>query len=255
MNTGDQTNAGGDQSYRISITPTWESVAKISIEALLNGTTNGQSMAREEIVDLGTKLDDAKEILEGTNTESYKKQLNRINNQCRHIEQLERKVEGHKRWADEIEGKYKALKAEQEQGYANYQRQADKDLEYIQELEAKLEQKDQIMANHRRQIKTLEEFRAEDIKYWDERNVCQAGLPGWKNEDPLHDKILDLLLESEMGKRNKLTDEAMDLIGVRELITYTINQQIKHNETYKEGQDTSIDEQSAEYVPHREGDE
>lgn len=267
MNTGDQTNAGGDQSYRVAITPTWETVAKISIEALLNGTTNGQAMAREEIIDLGIKLDDAKEILEGTNTETYKKQLNRINNQVRHIDQLERKVEGHKRWADEMEGKYKALKAGQEQGYANYQRQADKDLETIKKLEKKLEEKDQLMAMQRQQIENLEEARGVLQRLWDERNVQQPGLPGVKHEDPIHDKILDLILESEVGKRNKLTDEAMDLVGVRELMVYTINQQIKHNETYKEdpeydaelakyvGQDTSIDEQVANNQPHREGDE
>ena len=59
----------------------------------------------------------------------------------------------------------------------------------------------------------------------------------------------------------------MDLVGVRELMVYTINQQIKHNEIYKEdpeydaelangdGQDTSIDEQVANNQPHREGDE
>lgn len=63
-NNGDQTNAGGDQSIRIAITPTWEAIAKISIEALVNGTEEGQRLAREEIIDLGIKLDDAKEIIE-----------------------------------------------------------------------------------------------------------------------------------------------------------------------------------------------
>ena len=187
MNTGDQTNAGGDQSYRVAITPTWETVAKISIEALLNGTKEGHRLAREEIIDLGIKLDDAKEILEGTNTETYKKQLTRINNQVRHIDQLESKVEAHKKWADEIEDKYKALKAEQEQGYANYQIQAEKDTACIKALEEKI-------AILSQQLERLEGYREDSIRYWDERNVQQPGLPGIKHEDPIHDEILDLIL-------------------------------------------------------------
>ena len=137
INTGDQTNAGGDQSYRIAITPTWEAIAKISIEALLNGTGEGQRMAREELIDLGIKLDDAKEIIEGTDTETYKKQLNRINNQVRHIEQLKNKVAG------------------QEQGYANYQRQADKDLKTIQMLENQIAKKNGEIATLRDQLINL----------------------------------------------------------------------------------------------------
>ena len=259
-NTGDQTNAGGDQSYRIAITPTWEAIAKISIEALLNGTGQGQRMAREEIIDLGTKLDDAKEIIEGANPENYKKQLTQIKNQRRYIDQLEGKAEGHKKWADEIENKYKDLKAEQEQGYANYQRQADKDSACIRALEEKI-------AILNQQLERLEGYRANKIIYWEERNVQQPGLPGIKADDPIHDKILDLILDSDIGKRNKLTEDAMDLVGVRELMVYTINQQIKYNETHGEdpeydaelangdGQDTSIDEQVANNQPYREGDE
>ena len=245
-NNGDQTNAGGDQSIRVAITPTWEAIAKISIEALVNGTEEGQRLAREEIIDLGIKLDDAKEIIEGTDTETYKKQLTRINNQVRHIDQLERKAEGHKRWADEMENKYKALKAEQEQGYSHYEEQAEKDLACIKALEEKI-------AILNQQVERLEGYRADQIIYWDERNVQQPGLPGIKMEDPIHDKILDLILDSEVGKRNKLTDDALDLVGVRELMVYTINQQIKYNETH--GEDTSIDEQVANNQPYREGDE
>lgn len=250
---GDQTNAGGDQSYRIAITPTWEAIAKISIEALVNGTEEGQRLARQEVIDLGIKLDDAKEIIEGTDTETYKKQLNRINNQVRHIEQLETKID---RMTE------------------NYNKEAEDDLKYIRKLEAKInglkddslkaqdyiaDLKNQIATKHgelvtlRDHIINLEEYKAEQVKYTDERNVQKPGLPGIKHEDPIHDKILDLILDSEIGKRNKLTEDALDLVGVRELMVYTINQQIKYNETH--GEDTSIDEQVANNQPHREGDE
>jgi len=117
-NNGDQTNAGGDQAIRIAITPTWEAIAKISIEALVNGTEGGQRMAREEIIDIGIKLDDAKEIIEGANPENYKKQLTRINNQVRHIDQLETMIDRMKE---------------------NFGKEADDDLKYIRKLESKVE--------------------------------------------------------------------------------------------------------------------
>ena len=273
MNTGDQTNAGGDQSYRVAITPTWETVAKISIEALLNGTKEGHRLAREEIIDIGIKLDDAKEILEdlqGANTAQSNKlkgQASEESEALKLVEVLRKEVDNknhiilnQEEKLEEAEKKVFALKADIDSSNINYIEQSEKDLACIKALEEKI-------AIQRQQIERLEGYRADQIIYWDERNVQQPGLPGVKHEDPIHDKILDLILESEVGKRNKLTDEAMDLVGVRELMVYTINQQIKHNETYKEdpeydaelangdGQDTSIDEQVANNQPHREGDE
>ncbi len=170
MNTGDQTNAGGDQSYRVSITPTWESVARMSIEALLNGTNTGEALAREEIIDLGIKLDDAKEILE------EKKDLNLIPLQALRdaVDDKNKTILDQNERALEMERQLN----KQALALANYQKQADKDLEYIQELEKNIEEKN-----------------------------------------------LDLLVRAQ------------------------------HNEIYKEGQDTSIDEQVANYQPHREGDE
>lgn len=170
MNTGDQTNAGGDQSYRVSITPTWESVARMSIEALLNGTNTGEALAREEIIDLGIKLDDAKEILE------KKKDLNLIPLQALRdaVDDKNKTILDQNERALEMERQLN----KQALALANYQKQADKDLEYIQELEKNIEEKN-----------------------------------------------LDLLVRAQ------------------------------HNEIYKEGQDTSIDEQVANYQPHREGDE
>jgi hypothetical protein len=132
MNKGDQTNAGGDQSFRFQLTPSWETVAKISIEALLNGTTNGQSMAREEILDMGIKLDDAKEILEGQKVMELPEVLRKS------VDEKNKTILDLNERAREMERQLNKLAL----GLANYQRNADKDLEYIQQLEAKLLDKD-----------------------------------------------------------------------------------------------------------------
>jgi len=297
-NNGDQTNAGGDQAIRIAITPTWEAIAKISIEALVNGTEGGQRMAREEIIDLGIKLDDAKEIIEGANPENYKKQLTRINNQVRHIDQLETMIDRMKenfgkeaeddlKYIRKLESKVEALKDDFDKGQdyiadlENQIKEKDKAIaelvdrvdklgktndklrderdewkrngERITGLKACIKDLENTLAFKNQTIVNLNGAKADLQKYWDERNCLQPGLPGIKHEDPIHDKILDLILDSEVAKRNKLTEDAMDLVGVRELMVYTINQQIKYNETH--GEDTSIDEQVANNQPYREGDE
>jgi len=288
-NTGDQTNAGGDQAIRIAITPTWEAIAKISIEALLNGTTNGKSMAREEIIDLGIKLDDAKEIIEeqeGAN----KAQSQKLKGQCSEelealklvpvlrkevdnknhiILNLEEKIEEKDKAIAELVDRVDKLGKTND----NLRDQRDEwkqDAERITGLKACIKDLENTLAFKNQTIVNLNGAKADLQKYWDERNSLQPGLPGIKHEDPIHNKILDLILDSEVAKRNKLTDYALDLVGVRELMVYTINQQIKHNETYVEdpedpeydaelangdGQDTSIDEQVANNQPYREGDE
>jgi archaellum component FlaC len=222
-NTGDQTNAGGDQSIRVSITPTWEAVAKISVEALLNGTTNGQSMAREEIIELGIKLDDAKEIIEERLKPTPSLQVQ--------FGETEALIEGKDKTIAELKERVDKLG----KTIDNLKDDFDKGQDYIADLENQIKEKDELIAIQRQQIERLEGYRADQVIYWDERNVQQPGLPGIKMEDPIHDKILDLILDSEVGKRNKLTDDALDLVGVRELMVYTINQQIKYNETHREG--------------------
>ena len=276
---GDQTNAGGDQSYRVSITPTWEAIAKISIEALLNGTGEGQRMAREEIIDLGIKLDDAKEIIEERlkPTPSLQVQFSetvaQIEEKDKTIAELKERVDKQGKLIDDgiteidrlqdIQNKSEkrifALKADIDSANINYISQTEKDLACIRALEEKI-------AILNQQSDNLEEAKGELQKYWDERNVLQPGLPGIKHEDPVHEQIVDVIHASKVAKTNKLMDEALDLVGVRELMVYTINQQIKHNETHGEdpeydaelangdGQDTSIDEQVANNQPHREGD-
>jgi len=204
-------------------------------------------MAREEIIDLGIKLDDAKEIIEERLKPTPSLQVQ--------FGETEALIEEKDKIIGQLESKVKAR---------------DKELnandDHVEELEQKIEEKDQIMAMQRQQINNLAESKANRDKEWDERNVQQPGLPGIKRDDPIHDKILDLILDSEVAKRNKLTEDAMDLVGVRELMVYTINQQIKYNETHKDpeydaelangdGQDTSIDEQVANNQPYREGDE
>ena len=48
---------------------------------------------------------------------------------------------------------------------------------------------------------------------------------------------MDVIHASKVAKTNKLDPEAGDLVGIRELMVYTINQQIKHNETHREGEE------------------
>ena len=243
-NNGDQTNAGGDQSIRVAITPTWEAVAKISVEALLNGTTNGQSMAREEIIDLGIKLDDAKEIIEERlkPTPSLQVQFGEtealIEEKDKTIAELKERVDKLGKTIDNlIDERDEWQKADEHNAGLR---------KVIKDLEQTLAFKNQTIVN-------LEEAKRELQKYWDERNVLQPGLPGIKHEDPVHEQIVDVIHASKVAKTNELIDEALDLVGVRELMVYTINQQIKYNETH--GEDTSIDEQVANNQPHREGDE
>lgn len=257
-NNGDQTNAGGDQSYRVSITPTWEAIAKISIEALLNGTEEGQRMAREEIIDLGIKLDDAKEIIEERLKPTPSLQVQFGETEAL-IEEKDKTIAELKKRVDKLGLTIDGLITERDEWMADAQR--------ITGLKKVIEERDEVIAVQRQQIDRLEESGADQIRYWNERNVIQPGSPGLRMEDPIHDKILDLILDSKVGKRIKLTEDALDLVGVRELMVYTINQQIKYNETHGEdpeydaelancdGQDTSIDEQVANDQPHREGDE
>ena len=218
-------------------------------------------MAREEIIDLGIKLDDAKEIIEERlkPTPSLRVQFGETEAL---IEEKDKIITELKERVDKLGLTIDGLITERDEWRADAQR--------ITGLKKVIEERDEVLAVQRQQIDRLEGYRADQIIYWDERNVLQPGLPGIKADDPIHDKILDLILDSDIGKKNKLTDYALDLVGVRELMVYTINQQIKHNETYVEdpedpeydaelangdGQDTSIDEQVANNQPHREGDE
>ena len=255
---GDQTNAGGDQSIRVAITPTWEAVAKISVEALLNGTTNGQSMAREEIIDLGIKLDDAKEIIEERLKPTPSLQVQFGETEAL-IEEKDKTIAELKERVDKLGKTIDNLMDERDEWKADAQR--------ITGLKTCIGDLESTLAFKNQQIISLEEAKRELQKYWDERNVQQPGLPGIKHEDPVHEQIVDVIHASKVAKINNLDPEACDLVGIRELMVYTINQQIKYNEAHKEdpeydaelangdGQDTSIDEQVADYVPYREGDE
>ena len=186
----DQKNQTNGSKTLITLTPTWAYMAQVMTEALVNGTAEGSTRAREEIVSMGERLDELK----------------------RYTEKKDK----------EVDDLFDDLDEARESGS-----RAEKNLE---EASKEIEKRDELIAIQRQQIERLEEYRAEQIRYWDERNVLQPGLPGIKHEDPIHDKILDLILESEVGKRNKLTDEAMDLVGVRELMVYTLNQNAKHRE-------------------------
>lgn len=113
---------------------------------------------------MGIKLDDAKEILEGQKVMELPEVLRKS------VDEKNKTIFDLNERAREMERQLNKLAL----GLANYQRNADKDLEYIQQLEAKL-----------------------------------------LDKDPEYDAEL----------------------------------------ANGDGQDTSIDEQSAEYVSHREGDE
>jgi len=218
-NNGDQTNAGGGQSIRVAITPTWEAVAKISVEALLNGTTNGQSMAREEIIDLGIKLDDAKEIIEERlkPTPSLQVQFGEtealIEEKDKTIAELKERVDKQGRTIDNL------MDERDEWRGVNHKEMVSR----IADLECQLAMKNQ-------QIERFEKYRAEQIRYYNERNILREGTPKLRNEEPIHDQLVDFLHASEFGRKHNLDEEAEDLVAVREFVIYTLNRNAKHRE-------------------------
>ena len=193
-NNGDQTNAGGDQSIRVAITPTWEAVAKISVEALLNGTTNGQSMAREEIIDLGIKLDDAKEIIEERlkPTPSLQVQFGEtealIEEKDKTIAELKERVDKLGKTIDNlIDERDEWQKADEHN--AGLRKVIKKDLE-------------QTLAFKNQTIVNLEEAKRELQKYWEEKCPTTGIARDQTEEDPVHEQIVDVIHASKVAKTN-----------------------------------------------------
>jgi predicted RNase H-like nuclease (RuvC/YqgF family) len=241
-NTGDQTNAGGDQSYRVSITPSWEAIAKLSIEALVNGTEEGQRMAREEIIDLGIKLDDAKEIIEeqeGVNKDTdlvplrvLRGAINDKNkiilDQGDEIKTLESKVEALIEEKDKIIGQLESkVKARDKELNAND--------DHVEELEQKIEEKDKTIAELKERV--------------DKLGLTIDGLIEERDEWRRLDSKLeakDHIIATKNGELATLRDQIRNFGEDPEYDAELAN---------GDGQDTSIDEQVANNQPYREGDE
>lgn len=187
MDQKDQTNGG---KTLITLTPTWAYMAQVMTEALVNGTAEGSTRAREEIVSMGERLDELK-----TYVEEKDKEFNAL------FDDLERQ----KAYLDDS-------------------------VKTIAELRDEVYGLERQLAMNAEEIENLKEFRSEQIKYYDERNILREGTPKLRNEEPIHDELVDFLHASEFGRKHKLDEKAVDLVAVREFVIHTLNQNAKHRE-------------------------
>ena len=229
MDQKDQTNGG---KTLITLTPTWAYMAQVMTEALVNGTAEGSIRAREEIVRMGERLDELK-----TYVEKKDKEVDDL------FDDLDEARESGSRFEKSFGEALKELAKVDDAGFGSidealktivelkrqltarvdHKDDLDKAKDYIADLEGQLAMKDQ-------EIENLNEFRSEQIKYYNERNILREGTPKVRNEEPIHDELVDFLHASEFGRKHNLDEEAEDLVAVREFVIYTLNRNAKHRE-------------------------
>ena len=219
MDQKDQTN--GSKTL-ITLKPTWAYMAQVMTEALVNGTAEGSIRAREEIVSMGERLDEIK-----TYVEQKDKEVEGL------FDDLDEARESGSRFEKSFGEALKELAKVDDAGFgsidelvrtiAELRDDFGKAQDYIADLESKLAMKDQ-------EIENLNEFRSEQIKYYNERNILREGTPKLRNEEPIHDQLVDFLHASEFGQKHGLDEEAEDLVAVREFVIYTLNRNAKHRE-------------------------